>query len=524
MKINFITFSIIFLLLSACGGSGFVISPNYQFDSISEGEVTSTSIGLYWETSLVSHGQVEYGETADLGQTIPISSQSFEHQINLSNLNKFTQYFYRIHSFSNDEEIVSEIRSFKTEPHDLDLSSAVLASNFGFDESNATEALRAAINSPDPIIVIDKQSADWNIDPLKVFNVTNKTIVVEEGVTIKARVNAFEEENAVLLNFSLPKNVSFLGYGANLMMNKDEYISGEGRHALVISGAEDFTIEGFTISDSGGDGMYIAGSVFPHKNYSENVYVDNVIFDNHRRQGMSIISAENVYVSNSSFLNTNGVLPEAGVDLEPNRVEERLINIHFDHCRFINNNHAGFVLAAINLDETSLPISVTVKNSYFSMNHDISNSYSKGELAFGANRLSPVQGEVLFENIEFDGSEWGLFKSRIPAEAYTVNFKNVHAQNMLQTPYETEGGLINFEVPSYSEEGTLGNFHFDNITAQYERNLPVFYIYDFSTLIEVKNISANVFINHPENPDSLIYRNGYTPIETNIEIYVEHVD
>ena len=405
-------------------------------------------------------------------------------------------------------------------PEGVDLSNAVLASSYGFDANNATEAFRQALLSADPVVIIDDQGSDWMIDPIKVFDVTDKIIVFEPGVTVRARPGAFSASNAIMLNLVRPVGLEMYGNGATLDMNKSEYTTGEGRHAVALVAADGVTISDFTISDSGGDGLYIAGHAPPLRTYSSNIYVDNVVFDNHRRQGMSIISAENVFVSNSTFSNTIGTLPEAGVDLEPNQPYHRLVNINFDRSRFVNNGHAGFVVASLNLDENSIPISVNVTNSYFSMNHRAGNAFSEAELVFGANRTSPVTGSVVFDNVEFDGSEWSLLKTRRPSDGYSVTMRNIVARDLMQT---SGAGLINFEVPSYDEPGTLGNFHFENVTATYTADVPVLYVFNGQTLTAMNNVTGSIDVRNPGDPAAIEYRVGEPPQENNVTLTVRHI-
>ena len=44
-----------------------------------------------------------------------------------------------------------------------------------------------------------------------------------------------------------------------------------------------------------------------------------VTADNNRRQGLSIVEADGVLVTDSIFSNTHGTRPSAGIDLEPDQ-------------------------------------------------------------------------------------------------------------------------------------------------------------------------------------------------------------
>ncbi|NJN00443.1 MAG: right-handed parallel beta-helix repeat-containing protein, partial [Aquincola sp.] len=58
-----------------------------------------------------------------------------------------------------------------------------------------------------------------------------------------------------------------------------------------------------------GDGFYVEGA--------KDTKFCGVTADNNRRQGLSIVEANGVLVTDSVFKNTRGTRPSAGIDLEP---------------------------------------------------------------------------------------------------------------------------------------------------------------------------------------------------------------
>eukprot|EP01051_Picozoa_sp_SAG22_P010557 SAG22_NODE_956_length_6320_cov_2.476933_7_plen_97_part_00 len=89
-------------------------------------------------------------------------------------------------------------------------------------------------------------------------------------------------------------------------------------------GCDRFSLRGLTIRGSGGDGIYLAGRCGSEgcqtpvtANASTNTVINRVVSDLNYRQGLSVISAVNLSVTNSVFSNTGnpGTSPEAGVDL-----------------------------------------------------------------------------------------------------------------------------------------------------------------------------------------------------------------
>jgi hypothetical protein len=97
--------------------------------------------------------------------------------------------------------------------------------------------------------------------------------------------------------------------------------------------------------------------------------VNNVSSSHNRRQGLSIGPSQHVYIVNSTFQNTKGTLPEAGVDFEPMkqgpvdtvRMENNVfannhgngveMHDHVSHVTFVGNlftGNGGFGLMSIN--------------------------------------------------------------------------------------------------------------------------------------------------------------------------------
>ena len=393
----------------------------------------------------------------------------------------------------------------------------VLASSFGYNANNATQAFQDAIRSNSNYIVIDKQSGPWIIEPSRFFSVTNKTIYFEPGVVLKAKSGAYPKTNDVMFNFYNGSNLTFEGYGATLQMNKSEYNSGEWRHAFKLDGCTNVTVKGFTIKDSGGDGININTGA---KGYSENITIEDVVCQNNRRMGLTIISAKDVWVRNSEFKTSKGTAPEAGVDLEPNQASDRLVNINFINCKFTANDAAGFTLGMINMNSSSTPISVVVRNSTFS-NNAVSPPSGKPSTEININQglsANPVKGSVLFENITFNGSTKRLVFSRKSDKAFHVTFRNCTANNVI-----TSGQHPPIELEARTTTSSLGGFTFDNFYIQYNKNQPFMRV-SAPSGFPLKNMTGTFTIKEPyDNP--LDWANGANPSSgQNVNIQYTHIN
>lgn len=377
----------------------------------------------------------------------------------------------------------------------------VNASTFGYTPTNATAAFQNAIQSSFDTIVFDLQSADWNVNPNLFFDLSNKTLIFEKGVVLRAIPGAFNGTGDCLLKLVRASNITIIGYGAEFVMNKPEYIilnDSEYRHCLHIDNSSGITVKGLTLRDSGGDGIYAGGATWwSPQTYSQNILLEDVRCINNYRQGMSICSVENMLVRHCLFTQTGGTLPEAGVDIEPFEPYQRVVNLNFEHCSFTNNNHSGIMVALFEMDSTSLPVSIRFSDCYLSNNHVPSNVYPTCEIQLSANDTMPVQGNVLFERCLIENSQWSAFYSRKTAEAFLVEFSDCAFVNISQQQVQYNEPIF-MEVPSYTlPSAALGGYVFDEVLITYTTNFDFFRVYGWSTLAGIADMSGNFAVVEP---------------------------
>jgi hypothetical protein len=393
-------------------------------------------------------------------------------------------------------------------------ASSILASSFGFNNINVTTALQNAIQSNNDTIIIDLQSSNWKTGSLNFFNLTNKTIIFQKGVVVEAIPGLFNDIYACLFRFFNAQNVQLIGYGATLKMNKAEYATlgnSEYRHSINIDRCNNFTVKGLTINESGGDGVFVGGDGLQ---FSKNILIEDVVCNNHYRQGMSITNVEDMTVRHCKFANTKGTLPEAGVDVEPYQINQRVINLKFEKCRFENNGWSGIALALFEMDSTSLPVSITVSDCYFKNNCLPTNTYSKSEIFLSADANKPVKGNVLFERCVIDSSQYSFLYTRKTTKAYKATFKNCAFNNVsgLQSMYNNP---IFLEVPDYSAPSDyIGGLRFENVFISYVTNLNFFRVFGWSTLAGIKDITGNFTVVEPNN-NPVLYSNVADTVDVN---------
>ena len=238
------------------------------------------------------------------------------------------------------------------------------ASWWGFDPEDSTEQLQAAINSAVPKLIVDNVGKPWIVTPITL--VSDQEIVFEEGVEVVAKEGAFKGNNDCLFRASEKQNITLIGYGAILRMRRSDYDDpdlydrAEWRHVLSFKSCSNIKVYGLTLAESGGDGIYLGTA----KQWVTNkdVHIKDVICDRNYRQGISVITAENLLIENTIMRDTGGTPPRAGIDFEPNNPEERLVNCVMRDCVSESNEGCGYVLAISPLNATSEPVSLRFEN------------------------------------------------------------------------------------------------------------------------------------------------------------------
>lgn len=111
------------------------------------------------------------------------------------------------------------------------------------------------------------------------------------------------------------ENIHISGTGM-IIGDKDDHLgkNGEWGMGVYFAHCHNVSLSGLTISDCWGDCVYIGKQ-------SNNVSIDNCVFTNSRRQGVSITSANSISITNCFISNIKGTPPGFAIDLEPNKYE-----------------------------------------------------------------------------------------------------------------------------------------------------------------------------------------------------------
>jgi hypothetical protein len=130
--------------------------------------------------------------------------------------------------------------------------------------------------------------------------------------------------------------------GGHIVGERDTHTgtTGEWGMCLNIVGSSNVHVDGLSVADCWGDGIYVGAGT---QGYCENVIIENFTSDNNRRQGISVITAKTLTIRNGTISNTHGTAPEAGIDLEPNQDTELLLDVLIENVHTENNASYGIM-------------------------------------------------------------------------------------------------------------------------------------------------------------------------------------
>lgn len=332
---------------------------------------------------------------------------------------------------------------------------------WGFDAEDSTVYLQEAINSKVRRLIVDRQPSAWATRPLK--GVSNQEIVLEAGAEVVALKGAYRAKGDCLLTFQECEQVVIRGAkkdrgkSAGIRMHKEDYQSGayeksEWRHGLAFLGCNNVRVQDLRIEKTGGDGIYLGTT--PGKTANRNVVIRRVDCNANHRQGISVISAENLLIKDCLLRNTAGTAPEAGIDFEPNGPGESLVNCVMRRCLATNNAGTGFQVCPQFLSSRSKPLSI-----------ELANCTSRGNKQHAIHLCSapqdPPGGRLRITRFvaENDGMA-GLAVQFNPADAVRIEMEDSVIRDCAQKD--------SFFRPIYvqgldSENRPAGNIHFRNV-------------------------------------------------------------
>ena len=242
------------------------------------------------------------------------------------------------------------------------------------DATDCTVNIQAALDNPSAdTVIVPFTGLAWKTGPL-VLERSNVTLRFEPGVELQAIAGAFPV-GSCLLQVQLCHDVTISGYGATFrMLNGTDltYNTEENRHCLALRAVDHVLVEGLKCTKAGGDGLYISdGWGSPDPTYSSNVTIQDCTLNDNRRQGISVISAQDLVIRRCVMSNTgatNGTDPMAGIDFEPDLPAHRLVRCYLRDCSIFGNRAVSYATGIHtylgNLDAMSSPVSIQIERCH----------------------------------------------------------------------------------------------------------------------------------------------------------------
>ena len=372
------------------------------------------------------------------------------------------------------------------------------ASWWGFDPEDATEALQAAINSGVPKLTVDNVGKPWVVRPLQLAS--NQEIHFEKGVEVLAKRGEFKSTGDCLFTASNKENIALVGYEATLRMHRSDYDNpelykkAEWRHTLSIRSSSNIKVYGLTLAESGGDGIYLGTATRGVTN--KDIHIKDVVCESNYRQGISVITAENLLIENTVMRNTGGTPPQAGIDFEPNHPSERLVNVVMRDCLSENNNSAGYVFYLRPMAAHSEPLSVRIENCRAVNNRGVGAGVTNNNLPDSA-----VTGSIVFSNCILEGNGGpGISVSDNPPSGLKIRFENVTIINpAAEAPHVAPIQLSSRQ----GADQPIGGIVFDNVRIEdpVERN-PMKY-HDAAGGLPLEDISGTLVLKKEQEEEAI---------------------
>lgn len=228
---------------------------------------------------------------------------------------------------------------------------------------------------------------------------SDQVIKIDEEATVKCIAN-----NATNYNVFKLSNISdVIIQGGKIIGDRLIHtgVTGEFGMGIGIFDCSNILIKDITITNCWGDGIYIGGV----STASKKITIDNVICDNNRRQGLTITYTDGILVKNSEFKNSNGVLPQYGIDIEPN-ASTYAYDIEIQNCKTYGNAGGGLQVYGVSGTQRGLFINdlqsynnVLGLNFIKGTNITVSNSKISNNSAYGV-EITKDNTDIFFHNCD----------------------------------------------------------------------------------------------------------------------------
>lgn len=235
-----------------------------------------------------------------------------------------------------------------------------------------TPAFQAAVDAlPESGGTVRVPAGNYLINPLRSVRLRSRMhLAMDADTRLVAMSNAAPRAYVLLLQQVQDVEVS----GGRILGDRERHLgsAGEWGHGVMVRGSSGIRLHDLHISRCWGDGISVGGlsgiaGLAPLP--SRDVVIRDVTCQGNRRQGLTIGRSRHVQVLGCSFLDTGGVLPGCGIDIEPDpggdardiliqdclaqsnqgagiQLYERVRDVTIRRCRILDNRGDGILLRA----------------------------------------------------------------------------------------------------------------------------------------------------------------------------------
>jgi len=195
------------------------------------------------------------------------------------------------------------------------------------------------------------------------IQIQSNTTVIMTDTTILSQIACARADMYGIVDVNQVSNVSIIGG----MVSGDRYThtgsTGEFGHGILIRGSTNITVTNTIFNKCWGDGIFIDGSYHNSvETYNDGIYLTDITSTDNRRQGISIISGQNMIITRPVLTYINGTDPMAGIDFEPDINTNILKNIKVIDAYTAYNTGCGMSILLTNLPGTTQPVDIQFIN------------------------------------------------------------------------------------------------------------------------------------------------------------------
>ncbi len=271
----------------------------------------------------------------------------------------------------------------------LDVTRFGAVGNGAMDDTAAFQAAINALPSSGGTIIVP--DGTYMIDTTKGINLrSNMRLAMHSNAYLKSIPNSADFASVVKAwNVSNVEIVGghILGERTQHAPSANDISEVKVHYGISIQEANTVYVHNIQVADCYGDGVLV-GTTFGWRAFTLpwGITLNHVTVTNSARQGLSITAADQVYVLNSSFTGSHGMIPNAGIDLEPARLGP------LKHVRLENNVLSNNQGNGLEIHDNLSGVVVTGNTA--------ENNQGNGVFARGPNNLT-ITNNMLSQNYQF---------------------------------------------------------------------------------------------------------------------------